>query len=244
MTFRNLIARTVQKAMNARGYSISRLSDNHLTMESAIEGIAARKHVFNSVIDIGASNGSWSELMMRRFPSCEYLLIEAQPVHEQSLIKFCSLHPNARFSLLAAGESSGTINFDASQAFAGQASAEPYAENNIVVPVSSLDDEVQKHHLSGPFLVKLDTHGFEVPILKGAKTVLEQTEAVVMECYNFRIARECLLFYEMCSYIEKLGFRCIDLVAPLHRPLDNAFWQMDLIFVRDSRPEFSVLRYS
>jgi len=244
MTIRNLIARALQGAVNAHGYSIVKLKDNRLTMDAAIEGIAARRHQFNTVIDIGASNGSWSDQMMRRFPACEYLLIEAQSVHKQSLVDFCARHPNARFSLVAAGEGPGTINFDASQPFAGQASAAPFKSNNTVVSVSSVDDEIDRHRLQPPFLIKLDTHGFELPILRGARLALEQTEVVVMECYNFRISSECLLFYEMCSHMENLGFRCLDLVAPLHRPLDNAFWQMDLVFVRTTRPEFSIPRYS
>jgi hypothetical protein len=29
----------------------------------------------------------------------------------------------------------------------------------------------------------------------------------------------------------------------MHRPRDDAFWQMDLVFVRADRPEFTYLRY-
>ena len=244
MTIRNRIAAAMQKTLNSFGYAVVRVGTSHLSMESAMDSISGRKHQLSTVIDIGASDGSWSALMMRRFPSCNYLLIEAQPVHEEKLRDFCTLHPNARYSLVAAGEGPGMINFDASQPCSGQASVEPYKQNNIVVAVAAVDDEVKKNHLSGPFLLKLDTHGFEVPILKGATKVLRETEVIVMECYNFRISRESLLFDEMCQYLRKYGFRCLDLVEPLHRPLDNAFWQMDMVFVRDTRSEFSVLQYS
>ena len=93
--------------------------------------------------------------------------------------------------------------------------------------------------LEGPYLLKLDTHGFEVPILKGAARTLASTEVIVMECYNYRIAPECLTFDEMCRHLGERGFRCIDLVDPLYRPYDDAFWQLDLVFIRSNRPEFS-----
>jgi hypothetical protein len=100
------------------------------------------------------------------------------------------------------------------------------------------------HQFDGPYLLKLDTHGYEVPILEGARETLTRTEAIIMECYNFRIAPECLMFGDMCQHMERLGFRCIDLVDPMHRLADDSLWQMDLVFVRGDRPEFSYLGYS
>jgi len=82
-----------------------------------------------------------------------------------------------------------------------------------------------------------------VPILKGASHTLSETDAIIMECYNFKISPECLLFYEMCNYLDGLGFRCVNLVNPEWRPYDDALWQMDLIFIRKNMPEFSYLAY-
>jgi FkbM family methyltransferase len=243
MRIRHFAARAIQKALARFGFTMVRIGASHITMESAINSIAGRKHQFRTVVDVGASDGNWSELMMRHFPSCSYLLIEAQPVHDRKLRDFCSRHGNAKYSLVAAGETHGQINFDSTDPFGGLASPEPFAVNNIVVPVAPLDEEVQKSGFPGPYLLKFDTHGFEIPILKGAHEILQDTEAIIMECYNFRISSECLLFHEMCEYIGKLGFRCIDLVSPMHRPLDDAFWQMDLVFVRETRPEFRDLRF-
>ncbi len=35
-------------------------------------------------------------------------------------------------------------------------------------PAITIDDAVAHHGLVGPYLLKLDTHGFEVPIIEGA----------------------------------------------------------------------------
>ena len=125
----------------------------------------------------------------------------------------------------------------------GQASAEPYPANNTVVPVTTVDKQIADRKLEGPYLLKLDTHGYEIPILKGAANTIMQSEVIVIECYNYKIATECLLFYDMCKYLEEKNFRCIDLVDVMHRPHDKSLWQMDLIFIKKSREEFLCQSY-
>ncbi len=235
----------VRKLLSSQGYALVRTSTKHDlgTMAGALRTIAQRQHSFNTVIDVGASTGSWTCALMGYFPLCQYLLIEAQPIHEKALKQFSGRHKNIQYIIAAAGEKPGHIYFDATDPFGGQASYTPYTSNNIQVPVTAIDVEIQARRLTGPYLIKLDTHGFEVPILNGAVRTLTETDVIVMECYNFKIAPECLLFFEMCNYMKNFGFRCIDLVDPLYRPYDGSFWQMDLIFVKDHRREFSYLEY-
>ena len=235
----------VKSILRAAGVVVSGVGSpaDRCTMDGAFRALARRRHAFKTVVDIGASNGQWSEALMRHFPDQQYLLIEAQPVHEPALRRFCAHHGNARYVLAAAGEREGRIHFDASEPLSGQASNIPFPANDIEVPVITLDTALASTGLPGPYLLKFDTHGYEAPILSGATDTLARTEAIVMECYNFRIAPECLTFDEMCRHLAQRGFRCIDLVGPMHRPRDDAFWQMDLVFVRSDRPEFGYTGY-
>jgi FkbM family methyltransferase len=206
-------------------------------------GKRAKNHRIQTIIDIGASNGSWTELSMKYFPDAAYFLIEAQPVHLPALKGFSSLHQNVDFILAAAGDEVGEIHFLADAPLSGQASHTAYSENDIVVPVTTVDHEISSRKLKGPFLLKLDTHGFEAPIFKGASQTLKETEVIIVECYNFKLGSDCLLFYEMCIFLGERGFRCIDITDPLWRPGDDAFWQIDMVFVRNDRPEFSHNNY-
>ena len=239
------LKKLIRSVFRDLGYKLVRVGGplDRCTMNGAFRAVAGRKHFFRTVVDIGASDGSWSAELMRHFPDCRYLLVEAQPVHEEALRGFCARHANAQFVLAAAGERDGRIYFDASEPLSGQASETPFAANSIEVPVVRLDSALSTRKLEGPYLLKFDTHGFELPILRGAPQTLARTEVVVMECYNFKIGPECLTFADMCRHMEDLGFRCIDLVDPMHRPYDNSLWQMDLIFVRSDRAEFSYLGY-
>ncbi|HEX4273379.1 MAG TPA: FkbM family methyltransferase, partial [Rhizomicrobium sp.] len=178
-----------------------------------------------------------SEAAMKIFPAAKYLLIEAQQVHEPQLKSFTAARPNVEYVLKAAGEKPGSIFFDASDPFSGQAS-DKAALGLVELPVTSVDHEIASRGLPGPYLLKFDVHGFELPILRGAQAALANTNLLVMECYNFEIADDMLLFPDMCRYMHEHGLRVIDISEPLWREKDKALWQMDFFFVRAERPEF------
>jgi FkbM family methyltransferase len=242
----NGVKQIILKTIESMGYVMLKKDHKLLrcNMEGAIKSLAKRDLSFQTVIDVGASNGGWSKIAMESFHSTNYLLIEAQPVHQKDLDSFCKKHKNTQYVLTAAGDRDGEIYFDATDPFGGQASNQPYPENNIVVPINRVDTLVSSLNLSGPYFLKLDTHGFEIPILEGAAGILDNVEVLMIECYNFKLSDECLLFHEMIAYMENSGFRCIDLVDVLHRPGDNAVWQMDLVFLRSNRKEFSESIYN
>lgn len=206
--------------------------------QAALDRILSRGLTINTVVDIGASNGMWSESVMPYFPAAKYLLIEAQDVHAGDLKNFAASHPHVDYVLKAAGEKAGTIYFDGDEPFSGQAMTERARDGLTEVPVCSIDEEVAARALPGPYLLKFDVHGFELPILRGAKETLKDTALIVMECYNFEIAPESLLFHDMCRHLHDLGFRVADMSEPLWRPHDKMLWQMDIFFVRSDRPEF------
>ena len=211
----------------------------------ALHRIAARGLLFESVLDVGASNGSWSLEAKKIWPKARYHLIEANSYHKNEIEQTMYRHSNFSYVLAAAGDSAGgTIHFDSSNPFGGIASHNSHSGSNwIEVPVTTIDVEVKKKQLLKPYLIKLDTHGFEVPIINGAKKTLIDTNLLVIETYNFDIAPECLKFYEMCSFMDQLGFRVVDISEPLWRVRDKAFWQMDMFFVKKNRPEFSCADY-
>src|SRR5262249_36980345 len=104
---------------------------------------------------------------------------------------------------------------------------------------TTLEVLVSKYSLDGPLLIKFDTHGYEMPILAGAKKILDSVECVVMECYNYAVSPTAIPFWEMCARMSDLGFRVAGLADPLFRPRDDALWQFDLSFLREDHPLFS-----
>ena len=179
---------------------------------------------------------------MQVYPDAKYLCVEALPAHEPALRDFAARHPNARVAMVAAGNREGEVNFYAApdNPFGGAASLTPFGQNNVTVPMTTIDRLCEKMNLPGPYLLKLDVHAFEVPILEGATATLSQANLLIIEAYNLRFRPGMLLFYELCQYLEQRGFHCLDLMAPVHRRRDQVLWQMDLVFGRADRPEFQV----
>jgi FkbM family methyltransferase len=213
------------------------------TLTAALARLAGRNVDIRSVVDVGASNGCWSKELMKFYPNADYLLIEAQSVHEPELKQFCELHSNARYVLAAAGAEESEIFFDSGDPFGGLASYKPMEGRCVRVPVTTIDSQLKQRNLEPPYLLKLDTHGFELPIFAGAAHCLSNANVLIVECYNFKIAPEAIQFHEMCAYLEKHGFRCADMFDLLYRPYDNSFWQMDILFMKSDRPEFSYAKY-
>ncbi|MGH7968752.1 MAG: FkbM family methyltransferase, partial [Limisphaerales bacterium] len=177
-------------------------------------------------------------------PKARFLCIEAQPAHEAELKSFVAQHPQVEYALCAAGERVGKTSFDATDLLGGWVQSAPKGPKSIDVPMSTIDILVTKRGLPPPYLIKLDTHGYELPILAGAAATLKRTEALVVEVYNLPGGPPAVPFYEFCRWMAGQGFRCIDMFDPLYRPLDQAFWQMDLVFLRSDRPEFQQLAYA
>jgi FkbM family methyltransferase len=247
-----MLKKLIQSIFNSLGYQVSKLSSipeiyieksNAFTMLDAIKRCQQRGTQVSSVIDISASNGQWSELCMQAYPNAFYHLIEAQEPHKPALEKFKTNHKNVEFTITAAGRHVGEIYFDNTGLFSGLASETPLAQNCIKVPVTTIDEEIRKHKLQAPFLIKLDTHGFEVPILEGAAETLKFTNIVIIEAYNFQLRDTALYFFEMCEYMRNIGFLPIDIVDLMDRKKDNALWQMDIFFIPKYSSEFQYNGY-
>lgn len=236
--------RQVNAALERLGYRITRARSavDPASMEAALRRAAERALAVSTVIDVGASDGRWSELCRRFFPGARYMLIEANEHHAAGLQAFKERVPGSDFVLAAAGKERGQLFFDKSDPFGGLAMTAA-APGTKPVTATTIDHEVQARSLPGPFLIKLDTHGFEIPIIEGASQTLQQTNLLIIEVYNFTLTNGALRFQEMCAYLERLGFRPVDLCDPMYRPKDGAFWQCDMFFVRTDRPEFSSNSY-
>lgn len=229
------------------GLRISRISKQievqHLGFAATCERLTKRNLDIATVIDVGASNGCWSQKIQIVYPDAYYFLIEANPYHEAGLVEFKNNNPTSDYVLAVAGDKTGEVFFNKSDPFGGVASHEKSDKFDTVLPCVTIDDEVARRQLKGPFLLKLDTHGFEVPIFEGASRTLKNTNLIFVETYNFDIEKDSLRFWEMCEFLGKYGFRPIDLCGPMHRPKDGAFWQIDMLFVKNESREFQSNTY-
>lgn len=215
----------------------------HLSMEALLRRAAGHGIPVAGVVDIGASDGKWSRMALRAYPEASVLAVEPLVERREALEALKSEHARFDYALCAAGAEAGELNLNVTEDLDGSTMESSGGESRSV-PVQPLDALVSARELAGPYLLKFDTHGYELSVLEGARETLKRTNLLLMEVYNFPIAPQALRFPQMCVHLEELGFRCLDICDPLHRPLDGALWQMDLLFASTDQSVFSRGGYS
>lgn len=105
---------------------------------------------------------------MAYWPGAHYVPIEAQALHLPALKIFTEKHQRVSVVNAAASDHVGTIHFDTKNPFGGEASTESFSSHDSILACATIDAEVERLNLAGPYLIKLDTHGHEAQILKGA----------------------------------------------------------------------------
>jgi len=243
-----LLRSTIKRIINSFGYDLTKIHFNKqntrfiqtlsASTEDGISRCKKKDIEISTVIDVGASDGRWTKMCMKYYSKSSYFLIEAQQPHEENLIKFKKKYKNVDYIISAAGNRQGQIYFDVSNILFGRAQEEAFEKDCIKVPVTTIDHEVRVRSLKPPFLIKLDTHGYEVPILEGARETLGKSNILILETYFFKLSKNCLKFYDICKYLENKGFYPIDMVEIIHRPYDYSLWQVDMYFTRSDGNEF------
>jgi FkbM family methyltransferase len=203
-----------------------------IDMKSVLITLSRQGSEVRTVIDLGASTGRWSEMAMPLFPNARFIGVDPLKEREPALDRLKQRRPNFDYVLCAAGEKpNGTVELAVGDDLDGSTVGGSKGAMR-TIPSHSVDAITEMKRCEGPFLLKFDTHGFEVPILNGATKVLSETAYIIMEVYNYRHTDGTLLFYEMCQLLGSLGFRCFNMADPLQRPLDRSLWQMDFFFAR------------
>jgi len=223
-----------------RRLSVKVVRDDYLDMPAMLRRPFLSELEIATVIDIGASNGCWSKLALQAFRNADVLAIEPLVEQQQALLALTKTEPRFQYEPVALGRESGSAllaiptDGDGSKIVLD---VDPQVECRTVA-VESLDNLVSKRKLDGPFLLKFDTHGYELPILEGCESTLTKTTAIIMECYNFTISPTCLRMDQMITYLGNYGFRVADICSPSWRKLDGAFWQLDILFLKESHRFF------
>jgi FkbM family methyltransferase len=212
-------------------------------MLDALQRVNAHQFQVNTIIDIGASNGKWSLMAINTFPGCKVFAIEPLSEQKTALDKLKKTKISFNYASCVLGASDGnSVTINVSPDLDGSTVGGSGGESRLVVE-RTLDSLAKEYSLLGPYILKFDTHGYELPIIKSAELVLRETNVVIMEVYNFNFVDHALRFHEMCSYMESLGFRCYDMADPMLREHDRSLWQMDFFFCRQNSSIFDCQSY-
>jgi len=222
------------------GHGDSANTMNPWTMTAALRRLSSNGFTFSTVLDIGASDGKWTRDALAVFPDAYYLLFEPLEERRRELERLEDESPRVTFEVAAAGSVLGEVSFIVTEDLDGSRAVlnEPLDGVNRQVRLTTIDHALRTRGLPPPHLLKLDVHGYELPILAGAAATLKETRVAVIEAYNFHITADSPTFHELVLHMDRLGFYCIDIVDPYRMSAEGFEWQVDLFFARKDDPIF------
>jgi len=214
---------------------------NAWTMTFALRRLSAQGFTFSTILDVGASDGKWTKDVLTIFPEAQYLLFEPLAERSRELELLRESFSNVDFVLAAVGSAPGEVELFVTEDLDGSRALLDHETNaaNRKVPLVTIDHAIGARKLPPAYLLKLDVHGYELPILSGAAATLHQTRIVIIEAYNFHITAASPTFVELVLHMDKLGFYCIDIADPLRMSNEGFEWQVDLFFARKNDPAFA-----
>ncbi len=192
------------------------------------------------IFDCGASVGYWSYEVSKLFPGSQIVAIEPNSkVLPQTKKNLASVTPKVIIEECALGASSGDAYLNiwdndqmkmSGSSLKGHVYGDP--KEKMKVRLDTLDNLCKKHGLK-PDLVKLDLQGGEREALKGAETVLQVAEVVMIEfgCLHAYIDRATPL--DLMDTMYKNDYCLYDIIDLIYRPYDNALTGGDFIFVKN-----------
>lgn len=188
----------------------------------------------NTIFDIGVCMGTPG--LYDDFPEALYVLIDPVEESRPFLEHIAAGLKRCRYAVAAAGAEPGT----AMLSFPGYPSGSRMVESVGVykegelrpVPVVTIDDLVAEHGASGPFLIKIDTEGSELDVLRGAANTLRDTEMIILES-RLRPIGKAPQVYEIVAFLYQRGFVLYDIITFNYHDVDRTLKQVDLVAVRE-----------
>lgn len=216
----------------------------NLTLNGALARLKNIGVDFETLIDVGASDGRWSKNALNFWPGVNLLMFEPNLVHSQALAQF-ALH-----YLLRTGKGAVVREYVCSNALASVSfdDSDPWGgavrEGASQKSSSKIDYEVGLWFPNQSYAIKLDVHGHEIECLDGARETLKNTSLVIIEVYLHDIdGTGVKTFPHIIDRMAYFGFRPIDMFDFMVRPKDGTLWQFDMAFVREDHPTFSKIGY-
>ena len=184
----------------------------------------------NVVYDIGARHGNWSEYLSRHLKA-QFILFEANEEHAWRLKE-----RGFRFFTGVLSDSERDVKW-----FGKGGTGDSYYKENTVYyasveavtkRASTLDKQIEQYSLPLPDVIKLDTQGSEIDIMKGASKAMAHATFIYIECSLVDYNAGAPQLTDMLAYMKSQDFLPCD-VCEEHRK-GGALIQLDVLFIRRS----------
>jgi FkbM family methyltransferase len=188
----------------------------------------------DTILDIGAYHGNWTNSMKQIYNDSKYYLFEAIDYLELNRFKNDNnvtvyntllndkIEEVNWYQMKNTGDSifrEKTYHFE---------NCEIIKRETIDLNTYILQTDILKE--SKNILIKIDCQGAEIPILKGATSILEKTDFIILEIPLFGQYNEGVpSFLEHIAFMESIGFITYDIID--NHYFNNFNLQVDVLFI-------------
>jgi FkbM family methyltransferase len=239
MTIKSL----VRRLFRGLGWEVRRLSNANV--EEQILKDLLRQTGATIVIDVGANTGQWGNSVFDTGFKGVLVSFEAIPsVHEELVANARKRAGSWKVAPCAAlGSKQGKVEFNISAnkqsssvlpmraAHLQSAPQSIYVEKQ-VVPMERLDTLAAPLIPSqGLLLLKVDTQGYELEVLKGATGLLSRVVAVQLELSLVELYEGAPTILEMLAFMDSLGFELFNVTPVFKNNSTGRMLQVDGFFI-------------
>ena len=198
---------------------------------------ALREKGFNpdSILDIGAHHGHWSNGTFQIYPSSKYYLFEA--IDYSELNRFRGFSNINVYNILLNDKIADVDWYQMKNT--GDSIFKEKTHHFVNCPVIKrksidLDTHIKNTQIlqdAKSIFIKIDCQGAEIPILKGATEILKKTDVILLEIPLFGQYNEGVpTFLEHIQYMDSIGFTAYDITDNHYMKGFNI--QIDMIFIK------------
>lgn len=198
---------------------------------------------FKSILDIGANSGQFVEKFLIFYPKADFFCFEPLSEPFDELKEKFGSKQNFHLYKFALGNKAGeekifhneyspsssllAMKDEHKDAF--DFAREEFEEE---ITIKKLDHLSIEPDIKKPYLVKMDTQGFESEVIKGGKDIISKADMIIIETSFVQLYEGAPLFDDIYMILKNMGFEYVGSFEQLRRPQDGKILQQDSIFIK------------
>ena len=188
----------------------------------------------NVIYDIGAYHGEWSKSLSKTsLKKSDFILFEANQTNSEYLNKL-----KFKYFIGVLSNEKKKVNFYSRKLTGDSYYKEQTSgyDKNLepeIVTTISLDEIIKKENLKLPNLIKIDTQGSEIDILKGAKNATTHCDLIYLETPIIEYNLNSPNLNECVNYLKSINFVPFD-ICDVHY-FDKMLIQIDILYIKKTK---------
>ena len=221
--------RSLSKSILAKsGFRIVR-ANHHTDLVPALK-VLSKKYGrrIETVLDIGANSGEWSQALMKQVPGTKAFLVEASPSHEEAL-----RNSGLPFRIAAVARDFGSRDFFSISGTGDSFYREKTHHYDSIEPIQvstvPLDWLMSEALWPQPDFVKIDTQGSELEVIEGGKQTIRGASFLLIEHSLIEWNEGSPSLSDVLNALQRLSFKPWGIME--NHYADDALIQIDILWV-------------